>query len=1058
MVSTGTKLDRKTLVEEQSLEIIRRLLNELGGSRGLAALAARGAHAHLERELGLGSLERVELMLRLGDACGVRLPDSVVADADSVQDLIDALLRAPEGENGAGTGAAGAAAAPALASPAPRPDLERQIRSSETLTEIFWLRGRAEPARAHIQLYEESGKLRTITFGELYARASAVASELLRRGLEPGQTVAIMLPTCAEFFFTFAGILLAGGIPVPIYPPFRADRIAEYAARQANILRNAESRFLITWRQAESLARLLRPRVPTLREVLNAGRLASAAPEPESSPKAWRPVETITPHARSSDIAFLQYTSGSTGDPKGVILTHANLLSNIHSIIAGIEVRPEDSCVSWLPLYHDMGLIGAWFVPLFTGIPLIVMSPLAFLSRPERWLWAIHRHRATISPAPNFAYELCVRKIADKDLAGLDLGSWRAATNGAEPVHPETLARFAARFAPYGFRRESLAPVYGLAEATLAVSAPKMGAGYKVDRIQRAALESDGLAIPAAADADDSSTLEFVGAGKPVPGVEVRLVPLEHAQADVSASGALENGSRQGTASQSAETAFDRHSERSEESLFLRTPAEMRDFSPSAERSAEFDPRQGTALAVPKNAPPSGVSTPEANREPVALGERIEGRLWFRGPSATSGYYRNPRATAELIHEGGWLDSGDLAYWADGELYITGRAKDVIIKAGRNIYPHEVEIIAGKIPGVRTGCVVAFGAPDKRTGTERLIIAAELRDPSAAARISDEITRAIDDALGMPPDVIELLAPQSIPKTSSGKLRRSETRRLYLEGKLGRKVQPAWVQIAKLAADGAPTRAWSAAARMLRRAIEIVYGVYALAAFSAVLVPLWAAVALAPDRHKAARLARRGARWMLLAAGVPVRVENPESLREIDRTGPWIFAPNHASYLDTLVTLAFLPAGVRFVAKGEALEMPLVGAIIRRSGQFAFDRSDPQARIRQSEEVNDALRAGESVVIYPEGTFTPAVGIRPFQLGAFKAAVDTQRPICPVAMRGARQILRDQTTLPRPGRVTVVFGPLVAPDPSAGTAWPEIVRLRDATRSIISHNSAEPLL
>ncbi|HYA81438.1 MAG TPA: AMP-binding protein, partial [Methylocystis sp.] len=754
MVSTGTKLDRKALVEEQSLEIIRRLLNELGGSRGLAALAARGAHAHLERELGLGSLERVELMLRLGDACGVRLPDRVVADADTVQDLIDALLRAPEGENGSGSGVGvtgASAAAPALASPAPRPDLERQIRSSETLTEIFWLRGRAEPARAHIQLYEESGELRTISFGELYERASAVASELLRRGLEPGQTVALMLPTCAEFFFTFAGILLAGGIPVPIYPPFRADRIAEYAARQANILRNAESRFLITWRQAESLARLLRPRVPSLREVLNARRLASAAAEPESSPKAWRPVETITPHARSSDIAFLQYTSGSTGDPKGVILTHANLLSNIHSIIAGIEVRPEDSCVSWLPLYHDMGLIGAWFVPLFTGIPLIVMSPLAFLSRPERWLRAIHRHRATISPAPNFAYELCVRKIPDKDLAGLDLSSWRAATNGAEPVHAETLERFAARFAPYGFRRESLAPVYGLAEATLAVSAPKMGAGYKVDRIQRAALESEGLAIPAAADADDSSTLEFVNAGKPVPGVEVRLVPLEHAQGDVGASGALENGSRQGTAS-----------------------------------------------AVPKNAPPSGVSTPEATRDPAPLGERIEGRLWFRGPSATSGYYRNPRATAELIHEGGWLDSGDLAYWADGELYITGRAKDVIIKAGRNIYPHEVEIIAGKIPGVRTGCVVAFGAPDERTGTERLIIAAELRDPSAAARISDEITRAIDDALGMPPDVIELLAPQSIPKTSSGKLRRSETRRLYLEGKLRKKVQPAWMQIAKL--------------------------------------------------------------------------------------------------------------------------------------------------------------------------------------------------------------------------------------------------------------------
>ena len=212
-----------------------------------------------------------------------------------------------------------------------------------------------------------------------------------------------MLPTCAEFFYTFAGILLAGGIPVPIYPPFRADRIAEYATRQANILRNAETRFLITFRQAEGLARLLQPRVPTLREVLNAERLASVPTQPKPASTEWRPVENLSHHPRGEDIAFLQYTSGSTGDPKGVTLTHANLLANIRSIVAGVELRPEDVAVSWLPLYHDMGLIGAWFVPLFSGNPLVVMSPLAFLSRPERWLWAIHRHRGTISPAPNFA-------------------------------------------------------------------------------------------------------------------------------------------------------------------------------------------------------------------------------------------------------------------------------------------------------------------------------------------------------------------------------------------------------------------------------------------------------------------------------------------------------------------------------------------------------------------------------------------------------------------------------------------------------------------------------
>jgi fatty-acyl-CoA synthase len=971
--ATGTKLDRKTAVEAQTMTVVRQLLVELGGARGLEELAARHSMAHLERELGLGSLERVELMLRLGDACGVRLPDRVVAEADTVQDLIEAILREEPGTGAQAAGArsvssAGVAVAPAATSPALRPDLEQEIRRAETLTEVLRLRGRAEPARTHIQLYEENDELRTITFGELYERASAVAGELVRRGLEPGQPVAIMLPTCAEFFWTFAGILLAGGIPVPIYPPFRADRIAEYAARQTNILRNAEARFLVTWRQAEGLARLLQPRVPSLRDVLNAQRLTSSPATEKTPTTEWRPVENLSHRARAEDIAFLQYTSGSTGDPKGVILTHANLLSNIHSIIDGIEIKPADACVSWLPLYHDMGLIGAWFVPLFTGIPLVVMSPLAFLSRPERWLRAIHRHRATISPAPNFAYELCVRKIPDKDLQGLDLSSWRAATNGAEPVRADTLERFATRFAPYGFQREALSPVYGLAEATLAVSVPKIGAGFKVDRIERAAFESEGRALPARPE--DPGALEFVNAGKPIPCVEVRIVD-----------------------------------------------AEARD-----------------------------------------LAERAEGRLWFRGPAATSGYYRNPEATRELIQEGGWLDSGDLAYWADGELYITGRAKDMIIKAGRNIYPHEVEEIAGRVTEVRAGCVVAFGAPDARTGTERLIVAAEVRDMTNASRITAEIGRAVGEAMGMPPDVVEVLAPQSIPKTSSGKLRRSETRRLYLEGKLGKHVPPAWLQVARLTMRGAAPRAWSWLKRMSSGALEMVYGLYALATLTLGLLPIWLAVVLTRDRQRAAQRTHTGARWLLRAARIPIRVEGGEILDQLGENGPWIFAPNHSSYIDILVTLALLPDDVRFVAKGESLSMPVVGTIIRRSGQFGFDRSDPQARIRQAEEVNTALRKGESVGIYPEGTFTAITGIRPFQLGAFKAAVDTQRPICPVAVHGAREILRDKTYLPRRGRITVTLGPLVAPDPSAGDDWHEIVRLRDRTREIIAQHAGELLL
>ena len=950
---------------------------ELGGSRGLEELTARGAAAHLERELGLGSLERVELMVRLGNVCGVRLPDRVVAEAETVQDLADAVLaesaRTSAGATGEqpGFNRTGAAAVISEA-PAPIADLEQKIQRAESLTEIIRLRGLGEPARAHIHLYAEDEQLQTITFGELYDRASAVARELQARGLESGETVAIMLPTCAEFFYTFAGILLAGGIPVPIYPPFRADRIAEYATRQANILRNAETQFLITWRQAENLAKLLKPRVPSLREVLNAQKLSTANPAAAANgapaPTQWRPVENLSHQAGGEDIAFLQYTSGSTGDPKGVVLTHANLLANIHAIVSGLEIRPDDACVSWLPLYHDMGLIGAWFVPLFIGIPLIVMSPLAFLSRPERWLRAIQKHRATIAPAPNFAYELCIRKIADKDLEGLDLSCWRAATNGAEPVRAETLERFAKRFAPHGFNPKALMAVYGLAEASLAISVPRLGDGYKVDRIERATFESEGRAIPARAG--DAATLEFVNAGKPLPSVEVRIVDAE------------------------------------------------------------------------------------GNN----LGERQEGQLWFRSPSATSGYYRNPEATRELMRDGDWLNSGDLAYWGDGEIYITGRAKDVIIKAGRNLYPHEIEEIAGRVKGVRTGCVVAFGAPDERTGTERLIVTAEIRDPRSAKEIEAEISRAVDEALGLPPDVIALLRPQSIPKTSSGKLRRSDTRRLYLEGKLGKKQQSASMQIAKLAVRGAAPSAWAWLKSTAGRVLENLYGVCALAAFSVVLLPLWVLVSLTRDPKRATRFVHAGARRMLRAAGIPIRVQGGEILDQLAKSGPWIFAPNHASYLDTLVTLACLPPNVRFVMKAEVRDMPFISTLAARSGQLSFDRSDPQARIRQSEEVNAALKNGESIVIYPEGTFTSMAGIRPFQLGAFKSAVDTLRPICPVSLRGTREILRDKTILPRHGKITVTFGPLLSPDPAAGDDWHEIVRLRDAARQVIGLNSGEPLL
>ena len=465
--------------------------------------------------------------------------------------------------------------------------------------------------------------------------------------------------------------------------------------------------------------------------------------------------------------------------------------------------------MSWLPLYHDMGLIGAWFVPLVSGMPVVVMSPLAFLSRPERWLWAIHRHRGTISPAPNFAYELCVRKIADKDLQGLDLSCWRAALNGAEPVRADTIEKFTARFAAYGFRREALLPVYGLAEASLAVSVPKIGSGYKVDRVVRETFESDGRAVPAGPG--DPAPLEFVNAGRPLPNVEVRIVTSDGGEA----------------------------------------------------------------------------------------GERAEGRLWFRSPSATSGYYHNPSATRELIREDGWLDSGDLAYLADGEIYITGRAKDVIIKGGRNLYPHEIEDVAGRIAGVRPGCVVAFGVPDERSGTERFVVTAEVRDMARAESIAAEISRAVDAAIGMPPDQVETLPPQSIPKTSSGKLRRSETRRLYLEGTLGKKLAPPWVQMAKLAARSALPRTWAWLKGGAKTGIELLYGLYAVSVFGLVFIPSWAAICLTPGGSGPLRccMPDRGWRFFSVASQCVSLEARPSTRRGIRGRGSsrriiramWIF-------------------------------------------------------------------------------------------------------------------------------------------------------------------------
>jgi len=979
VATPATQLDTST-VRERVLGVLRTLLTELGSQGALPLL---NLSSQLDRDLGLGSLERVELLTRLEAAFGMRLPDGVASEANTPEDLARAILETP-GATETAEEPESALRAAAKTQRLHREAVGEEVFSAETLIDVLRYRAKHNAEEAHLLITEEGPggeSTSTLTFGELHAAAQRLAEELARRGVPVGGRVALMLPTSRAFFISYAGILLAGAVPVPIYPPFRADRIEEYAARQSAILNNAEVCMLLTFRQGEAVAKLLRPRVRSLKEVADAEKLIEAADKaPPPAPGARSAHITGSRVRKGSDLAMLQYTSGSTGDPKGVMLTHANLLANIRAIGQAVQAGPGDVVVTWLPLYHDMGLIGAWLTPLHFGLPVAVMSPLAFLTRPEKWLQAFHKHRGTIAAAPNFAYELCVRKVADKDMQGMDLSSWRTALNGAEPVNPETLERFSERFAKYGFRREAHLPVYGLAEATLGVTIPPLNRGARVDRVERETFTAEGRAVPARAD--DETAISFVSSGKSLPGHEVRIVDAK-----------------------------------------------------------------GSEVA-----------------------DRTEGFLWFRGPSATSGYFRNAKATEALLPQGPmasdggfpWVNSGDRAYRADGEIYVTGRVKDIIIKGGRNLYPHEVEELATRAEGVRKGCVVAFGLNDQASGTEKLVVVAETREQDAARRaaIAAKVTEQVSQGLGLPPDRVELIPPGSIPKTSSGKLRREETKQLYLAGTLASGRPPVWLQIVRLGTKSGVQNFSRAARAGLKRGLEVLYGVYFWMVFLLWIVPTWAMVHLIKDHRAAGRYTSSALKILFALIGCKVRVAGKEY---VDAPGAKVFASNHASYFDVLPLMLGLGVPYRFVAKMEVRSMPFIGAFLDRMGHLRFDRSNSGSRMRQVREVEGLLREGESVFFFPEGTFVCEDGVRPFQLGAFKAAVDTGAPLVPISLAGTRKGLRDGTYLPRPTSITITVHPPIYPkarseDEDDSSEWQELIRLRDLTREAIARDSGEPLL
>ena len=888
----------------------------------------------LDRDIGFDSLARVELVLRCERFFDVSLPERTLATIETPRDLLRALS------------SAGAAPQPFAAA-----DI-REIAVGEvtdipsratTLLEMLDWHVSAHGGRTHIVLSEEAGE-EILSYQTLRQGAEALAAGLQRHDLQPGQTVAIMLPTSRDYFYSFYGVLLAGGIPVPIYPPARLSQIGDHLRRHAGILNNAAATLLITVPEARPLAQLLKSLVASLRTVATVQELST-------------PGAGLARHvSRAEEIAMLQYTSGSTGNPKGVVLTHANLLANIRAMGQAARADASDVFVSWLPLYHDMGLIGAWLGSLYHAIPLVVMSPLTFLVRPERWLWAIHHHRGTLSAAPNFAYELCLHKIDDRAIEGLDLSSWRMAFNGAEPVSPDTVYRFQQRFGRYGFRPEALTPVYGLAESAVGLAFPPPGRGPIIDRIRREPFARGGRALSAAED--EPEALRFVACGQPLPGHAIRIV----------------------------------------------------------------------------------------DRAGHELGEREEGRLEFHGPSTTSGYFHNPEQTSALFRDG-WLDSGDLAYAVAGEIYLTGRVKDIIIRAGRNIYPYELEEAVGNIAGIRKGCVAVFGSPDRVSGTERLVVVAETRITEAAAldKLREQINTLAMNLLGEPPDDVVLAPPHGVLKTSSGKIRRAASRELYEKGVSDVPPHAVWRQFAHLA--------WMGMVLQLRRNFYMIadalYAGYLWMLFWMMAPLTWLIASILPRPVWSWGVSGSMARLFVRLSGVPFLVRGVENLP----TGACVLVANHASYLDGILVVAALSRQFSFVAKRELKDQFISRIFLQHIGTEFVERFEFEGSVEGVKRLLERMQAGQSLIFFPEGTFYRAPGLLPFRMGAFVIAAQAGVPIIPMTIRGSRTVLRDGQWFPRRGAISITLGVPILPD---GTDWAAALKLRNTARAEILRHCGEP--
>jgi acyl-CoA synthetase (AMP-forming)/AMP-acid ligase II len=564
--------------------------------------------------------------------------------------------------------------------------------SAASIVEV--LRARADTAPDSLAFSfltdgEEEGS--RLTYGDLDLQARTVAATL-RDGAEAGDRALLLYAPGLEFIPAFFGCLYAGVVPVPAYPP-RLDRLIQSWQALGNIAADCQPKVVLTTRNVAAL-------------------FGGSAAVPHLGALPWICTDDLDwsraqswhePRINPDALALLQYTSGSTATPKGVMVTHRNLMHNQRTIAAAVAPEGPGLGVSWLPLYHDMGLLGGVIQPLFSGTPCVLMSPLGILQKPIRWLKAITRYRARSSGAPNFAYELCAQRIAAEQKAELDLSSWAIADVGGETVSSRTLERFAAAFAPCGFHPEAFVPCYGLAEATLLVAANGVGVIPTVRSISAAALDQGEVVTT---EAGSSGTRSFVGCGR--PWLETRLV-IAH-------------------------------------------------------------PEEQTLC-------PAG-----------SVGE-----IWVAGPSVAVGYWGRPEETERTFRaylkdsgDGPFLRTGDLGFLQDGELFVTGRLKDLIVFRGRNHYPQDIEQTVQSVhPALREGCGAAFET--YKNGQPRLVIVQEVERRSRdldAERLLGDVRQAVADHHELHVHDLVLLEPGSLPKTSSGKVQRHRCRLGYEQGTL----------------------------------------------------------------------------------------------------------------------------------------------------------------------------------------------------------------------------------------------------------------------------------